>query len=133
MHRSQGSVSVIDSLERDGPNINVKELAAEIAKNIRQDQDRAGLQTGLPSVPEQLAASAVSRLDALRGGEFVQSTDTGGSADSPRTAESFRTATAESSRGTESTRVARQLPLPPSHKRSDVQSVDTLPAYVPGR
>jgi hypothetical protein len=117
--RSQGSLSVADSMEREssGPSINLKELAAEIAKNIRQEigvqdrpQDRPQ-QEFLAPVPEQAIMNAVMRSDSTR-------------------AESGRTT--ESSRGGESTRSGRQLPVPPQ-RRSDVQSVDTLPVYAPGQ
>jgi len=119
-HRSQGSASVADSLEQDstaGPSINIKELAAEIAKNMRETttQER-GRQTqdvpGLEVVPEQLVANAVSRAESARGADSIRG--------------------AESARGVG----GRQLPRPPpaGTKRSDdTFSVDTLPAYVSGQ
>lgn len=97
--------SVSDSLEREGgsPSINIQELAAEIAKNIRQDintqdRERSGMSldmTSLSSVPEQITVDSVSRSGSSRA------------------------------------RPGRELPRPPQ-TRGDVRSVDTLPAYVPG-
>lgn len=119
---SQGSLSLPDSTERDSsaPAVNIKELAAEIAKNIRQEigtQDHTP-QDGLAAVPEQAILNAVYRSDSAQDINAVRRAESGRATDS--------------SRGTESTRSGgRQLPMPPQ-KRSDVQSVDTLPAYVPG-
>jgi hypothetical protein len=130
MHRSQGSISVAGSLERDstsGPSVNVRDLAAEIARNIRQElnpQDHTGLQqdaTSLATVPEQVVLKAVSRAESASGAGSTRGTESSPGPDSTRGT--------EYTRRTDSVR-GRQLPRPPL--RADVRSVDTLPEYVPG-
>ncbi|KAF8514675.1 hypothetical protein JB92DRAFT_3115462 [Gautieria morchelliformis] len=136
VHRSQGSMSVAGSLEPESttsPSFNVRDLAAEIAKNIRQEmnpQDHTGPQqdgTSLATVPEQVVEKAVSRAELARRAEATRGPESTSGVESTRGSESTRGT--EYTRRTESVR-GRQLPRPPT--RADVRSVDTLPAYAPG-
>ncbi|KAF8580303.1 hypothetical protein K439DRAFT_315529 [Ramaria rubella] len=116
-HPSQGSPSIIDSLEDStaGPSINIQELAAEIAKNMRQTGVQGQEPTvGLGVILENPSANELPNVNSGRG-------------DDSSRREPTRSEIGQSVRG-------RQLPRPPPsafgrQTADDAVSVDTLPAY----
>jgi len=123
-----GSVSVMsEPVDREsvsataGAGVNVKELAAEIVKNMRQDPvtGRQVPNLNLNAVPEDVVAESINR--GLANANMAR---TPGGAEST----SLRSGTT----------APRQLPIPPVNSQfkvsnrqpEDTFSVDTLPAYA---
>lgn len=135
IHRSQRSGSVNDSLEREstaGPSINVKELAAEIAKNMRQETRGGGtheMPQSLDTVLEQPYAGNAGNTQWVNPGHAPPTATSDTTSPNPSVNTSIDPPRTHGSRPLP-TPQARPPPTSMNHRRAaDTQSVDTLPAY----